>query len=78
MNSADLLRKYADILSEAPIAPMATTTTPTAPGAAPAQGAPAAGQPAAGQPQGGLDPKQAALAAKQQQDRKRFADSTTA
>lgn len=65
MNStANLLRKYADILSEAPI--------PT-PGAAPAAGAPAASgaAPAAGQAAGGVDPKQAAAMIKQQADQKK-------
>jgi hypothetical protein len=65
MNStANLLRKYADILSEAPI--------PT-PGTAPAAGAPAApgAAPAAGQAAGGVDPKQAAAMIKQQADQKK-------
>jgi hypothetical protein len=64
MNStANLLRKYADILSEAPMpAP--------APGTAPAPATP--GQPpAAGQAAGGVDPKQAAAMIKQQADQKK-------
>lgn len=61
MNStANLLRKYADILSEAP--------APT-PGTAPAPAAGAA--PAAGQAAGGVDPKQAAAMIKQQADQKK-------
>jgi hypothetical protein len=62
MNStANLLRKYADILSEAPM---------PAPGIAPAPATP--GQPpAAGQAAGGVDPKQAAAMIKQQADQKK-------
>ena len=62
MNStANLLRKYADILSEAPM---------PAPGTAPAPATP--GQPpAAGQAAGGVDPKQAAAMIKQQADQKK-------
>ena len=64
MNStANLLRKYAVILSEAPM--------PT-PGTAPAPAPATPGQPpAAGQAAGGVDPKQAAAMIKQQADQKK-------
>lgn len=73
-SSAELLRKYSDILSENPISMpgspsmsgMSTSTNPVTPGTAPAVGM----SQQAGQPPGGMNPGQAAMAAKQQQDQK--------
>ena len=62
MNStANLLRKYADILSEAPMPTPGTAPAPATPGQ----------PPAAGQAAGGVDPKQAAAMIKQQADQKK-------
>lgn len=62
MNSTThLLRKYADMLSEAPIPTPGTAPAPTTGGQ----------PPVAGQTAGGVDPKQAAAMIKQQADQKK-------
>jgi hypothetical protein len=67
-SAAEILRKYSDIISEQPaVTSLVSTNTNTAtPGTPPTQTPPQSGQPV-----GGLNPQQAAMAAKQQQDQKK-------
>jgi hypothetical protein len=72
-STAELLRKYADILSENPamLGAPAAPAAPAMPGTTPAPTPTASNVQQTGQPQGGLDPRQAAVTAKQMQDQKK-------